>query len=81
MLASGMPLVLVEKMASRLAMLQHLLDQGALDFQILGDGFENPVTGLYFCQVVLEVSGGDQCFCLGRKKSSGPLLERRFQSA
>ena len=45
---------------ARLAVLQHSLDQGALDFEVLGDGFDDPVAVPYLGEVVLEVAWGDQ---------------------
>ena len=42
-LASGMPLVLVERMVPGLRCVSTFVEQRALDLQVLGDGFDDPV--------------------------------------
>ena len=56
MLASGMPLVLVEKMEPGL----RCFDQGALDLQLFGDGFHDPIAVAYLGEVVFEIAGCDE---------------------
>ena len=55
-----MPLVLVETMAFGLRSVFDLVPEAALDVEILGDGFDDPVAIGDFIEVVFEVAGGDE---------------------
>jgi len=50
---------------------QHLFDQGALDGQVFGDGFYDPVAVLYLGEVVFEVAGVTSDLVSGVKKAAG----------
>ena len=59
---------------------RHAAPQGALDLQILRDGFDDPVASADAAQVVLEIAGGDQRFGGVGEERDGPLLRSAFDS-
>ena len=65
---------------SRLAHRFHALEKLALDFQILGHGFDNPIRIAEPRQVVFEIARGDQAGRFGSEKSRGPRLPGRLQA-
>ena len=60
MAASGMPLVLVERMVPGVRRLATLRQQAALDVEILGDGFDDPVAVRDVFQIVFEITRRDE---------------------
>src|SRR5271163_1883955 len=56
----------------RLAERFDLVPQATLDFQIFGDGFDDPVAGGYLGKVVFKIAGGDEGSGVVCKKSTGP---------
>ena len=70
-----MPLVLVDTIASGLRSASTFFHSDALDFQILGDGFDDPVAIGDSRKIVLEAAGRDQRRGRVDEKSAGPLLD------
>ncbi len=62
-----------------LARLDYLVEQTALDFKVLSDGFEDPIAIFDLAQVIVEVTGGDERFGFGCKECGGLLFQNGVQ--
>ena len=64
----------------RLAECFHLAPEAAFDFEILGDGFDDPVAIGDFIEVVFEVAGGDELGVFVDEESAGAEFDDAFDS-
>ena len=67
----GRPLVLVVRMAPGRRCCCDLVEQGALDVEVLGDGFDDPVAVGDEGEVVVEVAEGDEAGGVGGEEGRG----------
>ena len=61
--------------------LLHALPKIALDGEVFGDGFDDPIAIADVSQIVVETAGGQERGGIGREEGPGILLRRGFDAS